>query len=55
MEVGAVLSLVIGPVVVFSVPALVWFTPIARLRRELQTRIKRSLRAIAAQRAMSTR
>ncbi len=55
MEIGTVVSLVIGPVVVLSVPALVWSTPIVRLRRNLQARLRRSFRAIAAQVALSTR
>lgn len=55
MEIGAVVSLVIGPVVVLSVPALVWSTPIVRLRRRMQARIGHGLRAIAAQVALSAR
>jgi hypothetical protein len=55
MEIGAVVSLVIGPVIVLFVPTLVWSEPIVRLRRKLQAKIKHSFKAIAAQVALSTR
>lgn len=55
MEAGAVVSLVIGPVIVLIVPTLVWSEPIVRLRRNLQAKIRHGFKAIAAQVAPSTR
>lgn len=55
MEVGAVVSLVIGPVIVLFVPTLVWSEPIVRLRRNLLAKIRDNLKAIAAQVAPSKR
>ena len=55
MEAGAVVSLVIGPVIVLFVPTLVWSEPIVRLRRNLQAKVRHSFKAIAAQVAPSAR
>lgn len=55
MEAGAVVALVTGTVVVLSVPALVWSTAIARLHKNVQTKIGHSFRAVAARLVMSTR
>lgn len=55
MGTQAVVSLVIGSIVVLSVPALVWSAAVASLYRNVQIKIGRRFRAVAGRVAMSAR
>jgi len=55
MEAQAVIALVIGIVVIFFVPALVWSTAIAGLYQIVRDKIRQGLRAIARTTAASTK
>jgi hypothetical protein len=53
MEAGAVISLVIGTVVVLSVPALVWSAAIVNVYKNAWARIAHSSKAVAARVAIA--
>jgi hypothetical protein len=53
MEAGAVVSLVIGTVVVLSVPVLVWSTAIVNVYKNAWARIAHSSKAVATRVAVA--
>jgi hypothetical protein len=53
MEAGAVVSLVIGTVVVLSVPVLVWSTAIVNVYNNAWARIAHSSKAVATRVAVA--
>jgi hypothetical protein len=53
MEAQALVTLVVGTVVVLLVPALVWSTSIVRLGRTVRAKIQGNLKAAARKTAVS--